>query len=46
MNIFVAIALVAVGVAIGYGFRAWIGREMLSVKAELTEIKAKIKSRV
>lgn len=46
MNIFVAIALVAVGVALGYGFRALIGRELIDVKDRLGKIESKVKTRL
>jgi hypothetical protein len=42
MNILEAIALVAVGIALGYAFRAWIGKELVGVKAELAELKSKV----
>lgn len=42
MNILEALGLLLVGVALGYGFRAWIGRELVGVKAELADLKSKV----
>lgn len=46
MNILEAIGLLLVGVGLGYGFRAWLGKEMVAVRNRLATIEAKIKARV
>ena len=46
MNILEAIGLLLVGAVLGYAFRAWIGKELVAVKDELAQVKAKLRTRV
>jgi len=46
MNILEAVGLLLVGVALGYGFRALIGKELVAVKDRLASIESKVKGRL